>query len=313
MNKIIKLLGFLFILSCSNTEYSPKYSNFDNDWERENLIGKVKTIEQFKANVTDSKKKETEKPVIQVKKNFTETGMLSYIEHFDSFGNLEYYIRNEFDSKGYRLKSISENYILNSKSVEENIFDPTIGKLISTNINYSDSTYLKGFFKYDKKGNLIEQLSIENKDTTKNKFEYIFDTSGNIVSRKQIQKTEDSKYEYRNGYKFNQDNNLIELKSSSEFSETELAYEYDNRNRIKKIAEFNNGELQKESFFDKLNNQTLVKFYNNGSLSKEMKFEYDLDKTGNWIKRLVFINEHSSQRKSWLPIYNETRKFEYYE
>jgi hypothetical protein len=313
MNKIIKLLGFLFILSCSNTEYSPKYSNFDNDWERENLIGKVKTIEQFKANVTDSKKKETENPVIQVKKEFTETGMLSYVEHFDSFGNLEYYIRNEFDSKGYRLKSISENYILNSKSVEENIFDTTIGKLISTNINFSDSTYLKGFFKYDKKGNLIEQLSIEDKDTTKNIFEYIFDTSGNIVSRKQIQKTEDSKYEYRNEYKYNQDNNLIELKSSSEFSETQLAYEYDNRNRTKMIAEFNNGELQKESFFDKFYNQTLVKFYNNGSLSREMKFEYELDKKGNWIKRKVFIKEHTSQRKSWIPIYNETRKFEYYE
>lgn len=313
MKNIISLLGFLFILSCSNIDYSPKYSNFDNDWERENLIGRVKSIEQFKANVTDSNKKETEKPVIQVKKEFSETGMLKYFEHFDSFGNLEYYIRNEFDSKGYRLKSITENYVLNTNSVEKNIFDSTIGKLISTEIYFNDSTYLKGFFKYDKKGNLIEQLSVEDNDTTTNRFEYIFDTSGNIVSRKQIQKTEDSKYEYLNEYKYNQDNNLIELKSSSEFSDTELAYEYDNRIRIKMIAEFNNGELQKESFFDKLNNQTSVKFYNNGSFSKEMKFEYELDKTGNWIKRKVFLNEHTNQSRSWIQIYNETRKFEYYE
>jgi hypothetical protein len=313
MDKLITLIGFLFILSCSNTEYSPKYSNFDNDWERENLIGRVKSIEQFKANVSESKKKGTEKPDIQLKKEFSETGMLSYVEYFDSFGNLEYYIRNEFDSKGYRLKSITENYVLNTKSVEKNIIDSTTGKLISTNVNYSDSSYLNGFFKYDEKENLIEQLSVEDKDTTKNQFEYIFDTRGNIVTRKQIQKTEDSIYEYLNEYKYNQDNNLIELKSSSEFSETALAYEYDNRNRIKMIAEFNNGELQKESFYDKLNNQTLVKFYNNGSLSKEMKFEYELDKTGNWIKRKVFINEHTSQKSSWIPIYNETRKFEYYE
>jgi len=313
MNKITALLGFLFILSCSNTEYSPKYSNFDNDWERENLIGRVKSIEQFKANVSDIKKKETEKPIIQLKKEFSETGMITYIENFDSFGNLEYNNRNEFDSNDYRLKSISENFVLNTKTVENNIIDSTIGKIISTKINFSDSTYIKGFFKYDKNGNLIEQLSIEDKDTTKNRFEYIFDTSGNIVSRKQIQNTEDNIYEYLSEYKYNQDNNLIELKSSSEFSETALTYEYDNRNRIKIIAEFINGELQKESFFDKLNNQTLVKFYNNGSLSKEMKFEYELDKTGNWIKRKVFLNEHTNQKSSWIPIFNETRMFEYYE
>jgi hypothetical protein len=313
MKKTITLLGSLLILSCSNTEYSPKYSDFDNDWERENLIGKVKTIEQYKANVTDSRIKDDEIPIIQIKKEFTETGKISYEEYFDSFGRLEYYNRNEFDSKDYKVNSTSENFVTSSKSVQTNTFDTLINKIISVNINFNDSSYLSGFFKYDKKDNLIAQLSIENGDTTSNIFEYNYAVNGKILSKKQIQRTENGIYEYLNEFKYNLDSNLIELKNISEFSETSITYEYDNKSRIKKIAESNYGKIEKETFFDKFYNQTLVKFYNNGSIIKEMQFDYELDKTGNWIKRKVFVKEHTSQEIKWIPIYSEIRKIEYYD
>jgi hypothetical protein len=313
MKKTITLLGSLLILSCSNTEYSPKYSDFDNDWERENLIGKVKTIEQYKANVTDSRIKDDEMPIIQIKKEFTETGKISYEEYFDSFGRLEYYNRNEFDSKDYKVNSTSENFVTSSKSVQTNTFDTLISKIISVNINFNDSSYLSGFFKYDKKDNLIAQLSIENGDTTSNIFEYNYAVNGKILSKKQIQRTENGIYEYLNEFKYDLGSNLIELKNISEFSETSITYEYDNKSRIKKIAESNYGKIEKETFFDKFYNQTLVIFYKNGSIIKEMKFDYELDKTGNWIKRKVFVKEYTRQEIKWIPIYSEIRKIEYYD
>jgi len=310
--QIITILSFFYFISCSNVDYKPKYKDFENSWERENLIGKVKTHEQYKANVIDFETGETEKPIIEFKKEYTKAGNISYQEYFDNFGNIEQYVKNEFDNKGYRTKSVSENFIMSSKSIETAKYDTLIKKQVSVHVVYNDTIDFDAFFIYNQNGNLTEQKSIQDRDTTSNQFEYKFNDKEEILLKKQIQNSEYGNSVYLNEFKYDQNGNLIKLSNKSEFGESISTYKYDGENRIKKLTEYTSGQIEKETVFDEYYNQTLVRFYVSNALHKEMIYEYKFDNTGNWIKRDVFMKEHFGHKKT-LPIYTETRQIEYYE
>lgn len=311
--QIINILGFIVLIGCNSNDYRPKYKDFANAWEQENLIGKVKKLEQYKANVTDFETGKTDMPVIEFKKEFTETGNISTQEHFDNFGTLEQSVKNTYDKDGFRIKSISENSVMPMKSIEKAVFDTITKKQISAHVIYNDTLILDTFFKYDKRGNLIEQTNIQNGDTTSGDFEYKFDNAGRILFKKQIDNSEHGKNETTNEFKYDANGNLIELISKSDlFGEMKSIYEYDRKNRIKMITEYKSGQIEKETSFDTFYNKTFVRLYLSNTLNKEMKYEYEFDKSGNWIKRAVFMKEYFGDKKT-VPIFTETRKIEYYE
>ncbi|WP_163718769.1 hypothetical protein [Mangrovibacterium lignilyticum] len=310
--QIIKILSFLFLIGCNSVDYKPKYKDFANAWERENLIGKVKSLKQYKANVTDSEKGETENPIIEFNKEFTKSGYISYQEHFDNFGELQQYTRNTYDKNGFRVESITENTVMPMKTEEKAVFDTIIKKQISAHAKFNDSIKFDAFFKYDKNGNPIESMSIENGDTTIDRLEYKYDDNMNIIVKKQIQKVDSDIYEYLTEYKYNHDGNYTELSFKSDFAETKSTYEYDKKNRLLKISEYQSGEIQKETTFDKFYNKTLVRYFANGNPNREMIFEYKFDNKGNWIQNKVFVKENLETNKL-IQIYIETREIQYYE
>ena len=310
--QIINTISILLLIGCNNIDYKPKYKDFANSLERENLIGKVKKLEQFKANVTDIETSKTDKPIIEFKKEFTESGNISYKEQFDNFGTLEQYDRNTYDKNGFRIESISENSVMPMKTEEKAVFDTIIKKQISAHAIFNDSIKFDAFFKYDENGNLIESISIENSDTTLDHIEYKYDDNKNILVQKQIQKVDSDTYEYFNEFKYNKEGNIVELSFKSDYAEIKTTYEYDKKNRLIKITESQSGQIQKETTFDKFYNKTLVCFFENGTPNRKMKYEYKFDNKGNWIKSEVFVIENLETNKK-VPIYTETREIEYYD
>ncbi len=311
--QIIQILIITLLFGCNNIDYKPKYKDFANAWERENLIGKVKKLEQYRANVTDFETEKTDKPIIEFSKEFSETGNILYQETFDNFGKLEQYIKNQYDKHGYRTESVSENFVMPTKSIEKAKFDTLTGKQLSAQVISDDTLKFEAFFKYDKYSNLVEQTDIQNGDTTLGSFEYKYDNVGRILFKKQIDNGEHSINETTNEFKYDAEGNLLELISKSElFGEMKPTYEYDSKNQIKKITEYKSGQIDKETLFDKFYNKTLVRFYKSNALNKEMKYEYEFDKKGNWIQRNTFMKEYFGDKKTVL-IYKETRKIEYYE
>lgn len=311
--QIIQILFIALLLGCNNIDYKPKYKDFANAWERENLIGKVKKLEQYKANVTEFETEKTAKRIIEFSKEFSETGNILYQENFDNFGKLEQYTKNQYDKSGFLTESVSENFVMPTKSIEKANFDTLTGKQLSAQVISNDTLKFEAFFKYDKYSNLIEQTNIQNGDTTSGRFEYKYDNAGRILFKKQIDNGEQSRNETTNEFKYDTEGNLLELISKSElFGEMKSTYEYNSKNRIKKITEYESGKIVKETLFDKFYNKTLVRFYKSNELNKEMKYEYEFDKKGNWIQRDTFMKEYFGD-KNTVMIYKETRKIEYYE
>jgi len=309
---LIEIFVFLLLIGCNDIDYKPKYKDFDNDWERENLLGKVKKLEQYKANVADFETGNTDKPFIVFRKEFIENGNISYQENFDIFGEIEQFIKNIYDKNGFRIESISENFILSMKSIEKAGFDTATGKKISAHVIYNDTLKVDAILNYDSRGNLIQQTNIQNGDTMSGRIEYQYDGKGRILIKRQIDKGEYGKNETTNEFKYNSQGDLIELISKSDFSgEMKSIYEYDGKNRIQKISEYESEKIEKESLFDKFYNKTLVRFYVNNALQKEMKYKYRFDKKGNWIQKDVFMKENPGDKKI-VPIYTETRTIEYF-
>ncbi len=311
--QIIKILIIALLFGCNNIDYKPKYKDFVNAWERENLIGKVKKLEQYKANVTDSETEKTDNLIVEFSKEFTETGNLLYQENFDNFGKLEQCIKNQYDKNGYQTESVSENFVMPTKSIEKANFDTLTGRQLSTQVISNDSIKFEAFFKFDKYKNLIEQTNIRHGDTTSGRFEYMYDREGRVILKKQIDNSKHGINETTNEFKYDSEGNLFELISKSEvFGEMKSTYEYNGKNRIKKITVYKSGQMDKETSFDNFYNKTLVRFYKSNALNKEIKYEYEFDKNGNWIQRDTFMKEHFGDKKTVL-IYKETRKIEYYE
>lgn len=301
------------MISCNTIEHKPKYGDFANAWEKDNLIGKVKTLEHYKAKVIDYNTGEIENPKIDFKKFYTEFGKIAYQEYFDNNGKSVQYIKNTYDKDSNQIESISEDLIKSSKSIGKAEFDKT-GKTLSTTIIINDTLNYKVLFEYDNHGNLSNQKSIHNNDTSIIRIEYKYREDGKILLKKQIENSEYGINENTNEFKYDPFGNLIELIYKSDFQgEIKSTYEYDSKNRIVKIAEYQNGQIEKETFFDKYYNQISIKYYVKAALNKEMKYEYDFDGKGNWIKKKVFVKEYYGKENTFLPIIVESRKLEYYE
>lgn len=317
---IVFLLGLL--MSCNTIDFKPKYIDFENAWESENLIGRVKTLEQYKAKINNFKTGEKDLPLIEFKKEFTDKGNILNEDYYGDSGQINSTIKIEYNKKGQRIKSTSKYLLIPLNSTVTSEFN-TAGKLISVCIYQNDTLYEKDKFEYNNSGTLRTNTSIRSTDTSAGKYEYKYNEKGKIIWKKQTETINNNRHENFIEFKYDKNGNLMELLSKAMSGngspvnvvsdyEIKTAYEYDRKNRIKKTIKYASGKIEEEKEFDKFYNQLLVRFYDSGALNREMKYEYEFDAKGNWIERKVFLKQNFVQDKNWVPIFVETRKIEYY-
>ena len=308
-------LGLILLSSCVSTGHKPKYNNFKNDLDRENLEGKVRSIEKGKSIESDSKAESTKEFV----KEFTETGNLASMKKYDVFGKPIYSTQNIYNKKGLKIKAFMEDLNMASKSVEE--YEYKNDNLSSAKVFVNDTLRNKSSFEYDKTGHLtrmmeiqIKETSLNTKDTTLNMFTHTFDKSGNVISKKNFQTTKNKSYNYSNTYKYDNKNNIIETNSDFDiFGSLKVVNIYDSKNRIEKSIEYRNKQIEKVILFDKFYDESLISFYRNGTLERELKYEYEFDTKGNWIKRKAYVKNSSKHGDEFKFIYVENRKILYYD
>jgi len=311
--KILLILGIGLLFGCNNIDYMPKYFDYENDLEKEKLIKKVKSLEQYKANIIDFETEKTENPIIEFRKEFTEKGNVSYQVYYDIFGNEKQLTTNKYNKNDFLIEVISENILNNSKSIEELKYDTIINKQISLHTIYNDTINYFVFFKYDKDKNIITATDIQNGDTTLNKFDYKFNENGKILIKKVNQQGDFGETEYITENDYDENGNLVMRIFKSEFvKENKTEYKYNDENRIELIAEYDEGLTIKETFYDKYFNPILICNYIDGKLNNQFKYKYTFDKVGNWIEKKVFVKQHTDNQNSWKFIFIETRNIEYY-
>lgn len=298
---IILLISFLNFSCSENFDVSPKYTDFNNDLEQNNLFDKVRSVELKKTNIF---KDEIKDYILVSKEEYSENGNITHQEFYDNFGKINQWIKNEYE-KGNKVKTVSENFNFSSKSIEYYEYDEK-NRCVFAKGNFNDTIIFSAKFEYDTLNNPIKQIAIQNNDTSINRIEYKYNKQGNILFKKEGYNS--------NEFKYNKDGKLTEIISKSEYvGEMKSTCQYDSENRIKTISQYQNGITEKETEFDKYYNQIFVKYYTNGKINKILKSEYDFDKKGNWIARKGLLNENPMKNDKFTTIFIEKRKIEYYE
>jgi len=242
-----------------------------NDWEKEHLNGKVKSIREYNYN----------KPIIL---NLSDTNY-DLIIIYNKKGNQIEWNWNKGDEKG------NKKIITYNKS--GNIIDETIS-------DKNGKVILKDTYKYDNKRNLSEDnicLQYSGEDTTRYMDKYKCDNLGNKIEKDFYDKG--IKYEGKNLYKYDEKRNLIE----------DDDYDKDEKLIRKNIFKYDEkGNLIENDFYEHgvdLTEKWIWKYDNYGNITEQYRYDsfnklmtnelykYDYDKNGNWIKS-IGINEQKT-------------------
>ena len=150
------LFGLILLTSCNSTGHKPIYNNFKNDLDRENLEGKVRSIEKYKIILSDSKNETLYNPTKELVMEFTETGNLSGMKKYDVFGKLTYSTQNIYTKKGLKIEGFTEDLNIDSRyirSIEK--YEYRNDKLYSAKIFVNDTLKYISYFVYDKRDQQI--------------------------------------------------------------------------------------------------------------------------------------------------------------
>lgn len=309
------LVGAIFLIvsnACSRIDHKPKYQDFSNDWERHNLIGKVKSIELSKAFIIDSKSGETDDVFLVSKIAFTDFGKIIEEKHFERFGDIAHLITNKYDSNGNRIETISESAGGQFISKEKLKYDQN-GNQIFLHTIVNDSMHFKTYFdKYDSLGNALLLRIEEDSMTGIVNFQYEYNSQGKMLSKKQVASNPEGEYYQTHRFNYNEDGDLVErILESESLGQQRTTFVYDSHHRVIKIIQHVLGQIESERMFDELYNLKEERVFENGKLIKEFKYELEFDRRGNWVERKVFVGSKNSEKMELSHI--ESRKLIYFD
>ena len=315
----IYLLTLLSIIlfNCQNktelrADLEPFYSDYTNTLQEKNLHGKVKKIEYFKK--TFQKTENEDKAILNKIEEYADFGELKKVEYFDNSGELAQTNVIDYNDNQKLIKSVSINKSNESNIIQTSEYD-TIKNTSDLTVFVNDTIDHKTTFYYGKNDYQIKRISVKGNDTTEINSEQTFNDNNKLILAKQKEKGNDkSTIIIRN--KYDNNNNLIESSHKTEWVEMLSETEWKD-GRISKQSSYTiSADLKKHltnvTEFDILYNTINSKEFEDSKLSRELKFKYEFDQNGNWIKKNVSMKEHSSNSTEFIPIYIDTRKISYW-
>ncbi|MBA6316975.1 hypothetical protein FLV31_19595 [Cellulophaga baltica] len=293
-------------------DLQPFYSDYTNSLQEKNLYGKVKKVEYLKTTFQNTENED--KSILKKIEEYTDFGELKKVEYFDNSGELTQTNIIEYNKNKKFIKSVSTSKSNNSKTIQTVEYD-SIKNTSESKIFVNDTIDHKTTFYYGKNDYQIKRISIKGNDTTEINSEQTFNDNDKLVLATQKEVGNDkSTITIRN--KYDNNNNLIESSHKTEWVEMISETEWKNGRISKQTSYTISADLKKHTDniaeFDILYNLINSKEFENSKLNRELKFEYEFDENGNWIKKNVSMKEHFNNSKEFVPIYVDTRKISYW-
>lgn len=180
MKRIVLIIStILIIISCNRNKES--VTSFEVDIPN----GNVKEICKYKANYLDNDGKTTEEFRIIFKTTYSNSKHILEQTHFDRNGKVNHHRRNTFNDEDLNTYSISEDMMINSKSIETKRYNSN-GKIEKLSSTFDDSTNVIMLFYYDSLENIKKAIHILDNDTSIYTFEYTYNRQKKIILKKKF-------------------------------------------------------------------------------------------------------------------------------
>ena len=312
----LHLLGIvlLFLMACSESATpTRKYQDFEDDWQRDNLLGKVKEVAQYKTPL-DSKGIPTASPQLINVTLYEEFGKVGQMEIYTKPHQTALIIANEYDNRHQLVKSLSQNNNapIPIRTATYNEFDST-GHLVSATITINDTLKMTVSTSYDLQKNPITQCIVKNRDTTNRLISYQYLPDGKMKLKKEMISSTNSKQEILTEFQYDSAGRLTEKQITGLTTDiVKTVNSYDGKNRLTKSINFKNDQLVTITNYDKRFNPVTIQNYDHGQLFSEITYDYQFDKRNNWTKRTMHISEQLSRDKKTSTPEMMTRSITYY-
>lgn len=298
LRKLYLINSVLFLMmACSESAAPPqKYQDFDDDWQRDNLFGKVKEVAQYKTPL-DEKGNPVEAPQLMSVTHYEEFGKVGQMEIYTTPHQIALKIANEYDDLHQMVKSQSQsnNAANQIRTATCNEFDST-GNLISATIVINDTMKMTVSTSYDKQKNPILQCIAKSRDTTNRLISYQYFPDGKLKCKKEMIASANSKQEISTEFQYNKAGQLTEKKTTGLTADiVKTVNSFDSKNSLTKSVHFKNDQMVMTTNYDKRFNPITIQNYERGQLSSEITYDYQFDKRNNWTKRTMHFSEQLSK------------------
>lgn len=291
MKKLFLFFLVLFLaIGCSDEKP-------ENDLSKENLFGKVKSVETTKYQVIDS--------LGTIVKDGISRYEPTVLDEYNEFGNLEKTKKYILDNPN-RYARVSYTYNEINKLIKEDYY------------SIDDSLTGEVSYKYDENNNLIEMITNNEYKRFNLKYIYKYDNQNNLIEELFYG---DSTYVYKGKElkKYNSKNKITE--SNQYNSKGNLSYRrfYDRKENLTEKIEYDSLNVRFKRTYkydDKGNLTEHIKMNDKGEILLKSVYKYKYDKKGNWTEKMYLENENHLKgiyRAGYLSEYIIERKIEYYE
>lgn len=281
MRHIIPLFTLLFIYSLCKSQGTQPKEKIKNDLTVENLKGKIKTMTETHYEMVEKfgelKKGQIQDKVVYV---YNPSGMETGVTDYGSPGNIvNSKVSKQFDSHGNKIEQSDYDY---TGTVKTNYKYDSKGNLIEEAIaNFNKYTYT-----YDAQNKLLEKsllkkyikgFQLESKDILK------YDEKGNRVEWAAY--NGDGSLHSMTQYKYDDNNNIIEqfYKSPDGKSDSRVVTKYDiNNNKI---------ECSSYDLRGRLSDHSTTKYNQNNTISESNRsYSYESDPNVKYIEIYRYDN-----------------------
>lgn len=283
----------------------------------------------------------SEKGQLLTEKKFLSNGMVQEENIYEGLSkkqfNYQYMNNSLFLSTKYSWDDYGNNIIITRRNPDESQYDKIVQTFVASKIvqkrtfDPQDNLTEKITYEYDAKGNLIRENYYKNRDEVVHSIAYEYDANNN----KMIETYYTGQNELVSVTKFNYLNNkLINVASfpkgaDLEYAETKMYDANGNLNYNKITDNTVNTVTEEKMTFDNNKNMLSAMIYQNGTLIQSITqkynekndlietivtkldgtvesktFEYEVDKDGNWISKIVYLNKE--------PMFKIQRTITYY-
>ncbi|GAF05925.1 hypothetical protein [Saccharicrinis fermentans] len=336
MKHIVPILVIIILLSsCKSIQLTSRYFDQENDYDRELLLGKVKTYTTYKTDKTDDSSIDDRMDKKVINKEFNNKGFITRYESFNDDGSLDIRIVKTYTNDTIlrkEVRTVGNNnqvqitYSLDSIKEDDEIVGWIKKQYSVINKGGYNTEHIKVL---DKNNRVKKSIFIQQGDTMKTTlFSMDYDENDKLIK---ISNTEVGGYADGNTseihYKYDKKGNLQEITSIPALSFSKVIYQYDKKNRVNRMTNYgiktsygglmvvNSSEPQEsiitETYYDSFYNPTRVITYaKDRSLIKAERIKYKYDGTGNWILKKVYVKD--MDHRKWNYSYQLARNISYY-
>lgn len=255
MNKIYYLLAFLiFHCSCD-------VENKDNDWAKSNLNGKIMSVKEsyYRAGKQPGNTEESFESRSGFETVFNKQGFKTLYTTHESDGRISSKNLYKYDDKNNLI--VEEIYYGNELSFKYLYMYDDKGKLIEkTTLDSDDEPTMRQLYKHNDSGNIIEERHHNNEDVFYKKIVFEYDERNNLTQENHYDA--DDLHCLKTNFKYDDSGNLIEEDFHSLLDST-----FDYKNQF---------------LYD--NKGNVIERFDPENKSNSLIYEYEFDKTGNWIR-----------------------------